>query len=220
MSKGAPADAVTRSGESPLIVHIDAPAKDFLDRVSASSGLRSAELLVVAPHVESASVLPEPGALLLLGWTTERGIYTCRAVLVSVAPPPASGWCVRVAGAIEKVQRREYARAELVGAVAVVPHSGGPVRVVKGHLTDLSEGGLRAGLDGPLVPGSAVEVHMELDSIPVALPGHVLRSTASAGAYPVFETVVTLALDEAHAAALRRVVLRQQLLARRREESR
>ncbi len=198
--------------DEPVHVDIDVPEETFLNQL-ATTPVGSCEFLAIAPRHGGGSAV-RPGTPLLLRWTSDRGIYSCLAVLVSVASPPVDAWRVRAVGAVEKMQRREYARAEFVAPVVVVPLAAGPVSVVKGELADLSEGGLRAHLTGRLAEGGAVEVHMVLESTPVTLFGRVLRSRPRADS-DSFETVITFIVREAHAAHLRRVVLRQQAQARR-----
>ena len=173
------------------------------------------QLWISAPEYDPSTPAVREGSPVTVRWTGERGIYLCPALLAAAATQTAEPWRVRLTGAVETLQRREYARASFGGPVALVPMGDGPVAVLQGELTDLSEGGLRANVHGaPLTAGTPVEVHLELDATPVTLPGQVLRSDAADDA-GIFETVVTFAVREVHASQLRRVVLRQQMLARR-----
>lgn len=175
------------------------------------------DLVISAPDDGSGSVpAPPVGSLLMLRWTTERGVYVCAATLAAVVPGSPPSWRLRPTAGVDRQQRRDYARASFTGPVLIVPTGTSPVAVVKGEMSDLSEGGLRAQLRGtPLAPGTAVEAHLELDSAPVTLRGHVLRSDPVDPATDSYEIVVALSVREESAARLRRAVLRQQMLERR-----
>lgn len=169
------------------------------------------ELVLAVPHGSHGADGPGRGAELMLRWTTERGVQRSPASLLSSDSAGAT-WRVRLIGTVERVQRRQYARAPFSGPVAIVPLEARLARVVKGELADLSEGGLRAHVPGsPLTVGVAVEAHLVVDSVPAALRGAVLRSDLTCSSPPVYETVVTFTVGEAQAAMLRRIVLRRQM---------
>jgi hypothetical protein len=116
---------------------------------------------------------------------------------------------------VQTTERRRFTRAQISAPIAVVPVADDLVRVVKGWLADLSEGGLRARLGGtPLAVGSPVEVHLELESVPLVLSGHVLRTGQVDVTSGTYEIVIVID-PGVHAKRIRRVVLRQQQLARR-----
>lgn len=175
------------------------------------------ELVISAPQYDVDAAAPQPGKALVLRWTGDRGVHECRVALLSVAAGDPPSWRLRPIGPVERVQRREYVRAAFLQPLAIVPvDAEAPVAVVTGDLADLSEGGLRAHLRGaPLAAGTAVEVHLELESTPATLHGRVLRSDALETQPPTYETVVIFEVQEIHAARLRRVVLRQQAAVRR-----
>lgn len=210
-------EAVDSSVGGPLWVDIEEPTEEVLRQFTAAAG--SGESQLVIPSSASDRAVPRAGAALMLRWSGGRGVCSCAAVMVAVQPgAPKPAWKVRIVGSLENRQRREYARASFVAPVLVVPVEDGLVQVVKGELTDLSEGGLRARLRGALTPGGGVEVHLDLDGASALLSGTVLRSDPDVVERGIYESVVAFAINESQATRLRRMVFRQQVLARQKRD--
>ncbi len=173
-----------------------------------------ADMLISAPP-HAGDLGTRAGMPLRLHWTGPRGVHELPCLLVRVTHDQVTRWRVRPTGPVCLDQRRHHVRSPFAGSVVVIPTTTGLVGVVTGLLDDLSAGGLRAQLSGvPLEPGSYVEVHVELEMVPLVLAGEVLRSGPVDPDTSSYECV--LMFDSgADADRICRAVMHQQMLARR-----
>jgi len=198
-----------------LLVDVGEPGSEVALAVpSRVEGEDGADLLIAAPRWRGDLSICA-GTPVLLRWTGRRGVYELAGELVDVLRGRVTRWRVRPVGSVQTTERRRFTRAHISAPIAVVPVADDLVRVVKGWLADLSEGGLRARLEGtPLAVDSPVEVHLELESVPLVLSGQVLRTRDVEVTSGTYEVVIVID-PGVHAKRIRRVVLRQQQLARR-----
>jgi hypothetical protein len=182
---------------------------------SRVEGVEAGDLLVAAPGFKGDLHAVVAGLPVRVRWTGPRGLHSLDTSLVSVLRGSVTTWRVQPRGPVQVLQRRSYARAPLCTPIALVPVDESLARVTTGWLIDISEGGLRVGVDGPTFPtGTVFEAWVELDGMPVALVGTVLRTEQRGAACDRHEIVVLIDAGR-HADLIRRVVLRQQRLARR-----
>ena len=182
---------------------------------SRVEGVEEGDLLVAAPGFQGDLDAVVAGLPVRVRWTGPRGMHSLDTSLVSVVRGPVTRWRIQAQGPVQVVQRRNYVRAPLSTPVSLVPVDATIAPVTSGWLIDISEGGLRIGVDGPELPdGTAFEAWLELDGMPVTVLGNVLRTELRDGP-PKRQEIVVLIDAGRHADLIRRVVLRQQLLARR-----
>lgn len=210
------AEAATLQAGATVWIAAGDPSEDSPQAAAEVLHQDGEELVVSAPDFAAAYAVPAVGSAVILRWTNERGVYACAATLTAVTDTVPRRWHLLPTAGVARKQRRDYARASFSGPVLIVPMGSGPVAVVKGEMSDLSEAGLRAQLGGSALPaGTPVEAHLVLDATPVALQGCVLRCDLVDPQTGRHEIVVTFAVPEDSAARLRRVVLRQQMQERR-----
>jgi hypothetical protein len=186
---------------------------------SRVEGHDAGDLLIAAPRYAGDLDPVRAGLPVVLRWVGPRGALSLATELVEVRRGQLTTWRVRPVGQVLISQRRDFARAPLSTPITLVPVVADLVLVTTGSLVDLSEGGLRARVSGrPLVSGTAVEAHLELDGEPVTFAAEVLRSGEFDRTSETHE-VVLLIVAGRHGDLIRRVVFRQQSLARRRSGS-
>lgn len=186
---------------------------------SRVEGQFAGDLLIAAPRFTGDLDPVRAGLPVLLRWVGPRGALSLATELVEVRRGQLTIWRVRPVGQVLISQRRDFARAPLSTPITLVPVVEELVLVTTGSLVDLSEGGLRARVSGrPFISGTAVEAHLELEGVPVTFEAQVLRSGDFDRTSETHE-VVLLIVAGPHGERIRRVVLRQQMLARRRSGS-
>ena len=182
---------------------------------SRVEGQFAGDLLIAAPRFTGDLDPVRAGLPVLLRWVGPRGALSLATELVEVRRGQLTIWRVRPVGQVLISQRRDFARAPLSTPIQLVPVTAEASRTTMGWLSDLSEGGLRARVDGlPLLTDAVVEARFQLEEELVTLLGTVLRSGPVDTKSKTYEIVVLVEAGR-HADRIRRVVLRQQLLARR-----
>lgn len=210
---------------------LERPAVNTLIRVDVSpeatgvpsrvEGFDGGDLWIAAPAYGGDVEPIRPGAVVVVRWTGPRGLHAMSVEVTELERGNVATWRVRPVGDVEMVQRRQYVRAAVGDAVAVVPRSDGALRsVVSGWLVDLGEGGVRARFEAStaIVSDLEVEVHLNLRGQPVVLVGTVLRCTEAQlrDGQRTYEAVVTFEANEVQGDLIRRTVLHHQVAARRR----
>jgi hypothetical protein len=186
---------------------------------SRVEGHHEGDVLIAAPTFAGDLHSVSEGLTVVLRWVGARGEYSLSTELIEVRRAQLTTWRVRPVGQVRVLQRRDFARAPLSTPIALVPVVAEMVLVATGLLVDLGEGGLRARVSGrPLVIGTDVMAQLELEGVPVTFAGNVLRAGEFDRPSETHEVVV-LIVAGAHGERIRRVVLRQQTLARRRSGS-
>ena len=107
-------------------------------------------------------------------WRDSTSGWGLPAVVSTVERGAVPRWHLAVAGPAEPMQRREAVRARLALPVTVEVHGAD----LEGEVLDLSEGGVRAVLDGfghPPLPGTVVPLTVHLEDGVVAAPAEVVR---------------------------------------------
>lgn len=204
----------------------------YASRVESRDGL---VLTLAAPSFAGDLFVTRAGMGLVVRWTGSRGVFEVDGLLEAVdRDESVLVWTIRTVGDIRLAQRRRYVRVAFTDPVilrpAGPPAEGSGVIVVMG--IDLGEGGLRVrGPAGACQVGDALIVEFHLDAVVMTVPGTVLRSAPWAGApgveaepargvgvVPERRDEIVIAFDEPVPAedVIRRWVLRQQVLARRR----
>lgn len=190
---------------------------------SRVEGVDGDDLWIGAPSYEGNLEPVEPGSVLLLRWTGRRGLHALPVQVMGIEHSKVTLWRVLPVGDVEMVQRRAYVRAAVGDAVAVVPRDAVLRSVVGGWLIDLGEGGIRARFDASarIAEGDEVEVHLNLRGQDMVLIGCVLRlsDVAIIGGRKCYEAVVTFEPTETQGDIIRRTVLHEQVVARRKEQA-
>jgi len=204
---------------------------EFASRVEdvRPAGQGGMSFLVVAPGypgdlvdgVADGVADGEGPASWVMSWVTERARWE---LPVRREPAPAGGpraWWVTPAGPVRRRQRRRFYRAGCCVPVELAPVLR-PGVTLGGRTLDVSEGGLRCLVplpDGDLAAGTRVLVRVELDGVDDVLAGVVLRCRRPAPGARIagWHRELAVALDDPdrYGDALRRVVVRLQLRARR-----
>ena len=160
----------------------------------------------------SAAVPPPPlghGDPVTLRWSAgARGRYTVPATVQGAA---GARLTVTVPGEAVLEQVRRFVRGG--GGEKVWVRPADSAEAVAGHVQDLGEQGLRARFDGKQAQnGQRVVLLVELDDDTIELPATVLDSRVD----EQVEVIFAFEPDEPEAQAIRRHVLRRQMLARAR----
>ncbi len=95
-------------------------------------------------------------------WRDSSSVWALPAQVATVERGAAPRWQLTVSGPAEPIQRREAVRARLAVPVTAVLHSVD----LEGGVLDLSEGGIRAVLEGfghPPLPGTVVPLTVHLE---------------------------------------------------------
>src|SRR3954470_6448543 len=132
-------------------------------------------VVVVRPAGEGSAwkQAVKPGDAVELYWVGGHEERTLPARISEVEEGIDPRWHLAVAGTAERSQRRKAVRAR-VQLPVLMPWAGGQMT---GTTVDVSEGGMRALMDGwglPPDPGTALQVSLTLDAALVHLPGTVV----------------------------------------------
>jgi hypothetical protein len=187
----------------------------YASRVEDRQGER---ITVAAPLDLKISDLPQVGREVILKWPVGgRGRCSATGQIIEVNRGHVATWEVKVTGQFRIEQARRFVRGG----------GGEPVRMrrtltdedptVEGRVIDLSERSVRCRVSGlEIKAGDPVDSWITLDDDVIEISGSVLRvvdkpDDKAHGIVVVFEP------GEAQATAIRRYVLRRQLLARARD---
>jgi hypothetical protein len=140
----------------------------FMTWAVASAGK---ELLVLVPlDHEQRPVNLAPGERLDVVWRSPAELLCLPMTLAAVLPDKRPCWRLRVAGVVQRGQRRDAVRAPIVAPVRL----GVEPALFSGVTVDVSEGGLRCVLDSrPSLHGGLFTAEMGPPEV-----GHVVRITA------------------------------------------
>jgi hypothetical protein len=108
-----------------------------------------------------------------LYWIGGQEEWTLAGTVAEIEDGERSRWHIAVAGPAERSQRRKAVRAR-VEVPVLIPWAGA---VMTGNTVDLSEGGMRALVDGwgvPPEPSTPAQVTLTLDDTTVALHGEIV----------------------------------------------
>jgi c-di-GMP-binding flagellar brake protein YcgR len=190
-------------------------------------------LTVAAPSFAGDLFATREGMQVVVRWTGGRGVFEVDGLLETVDHDESVlVWTIRTTGDVRLAQRRRYARVAFTEPLAVhcVEDAAGAEATGSwsGVGVDLGEGGIRLRLPAGVVQvGEQVTVELRLDDEPMTLPGMVLRARPTGEAdvatsgrpTPVDDVVVEFSEPVPGEDVIRRWVLRQQVLARRRERA-
>lgn len=171
-------------------------------------------LLLAAPSYAGDLVTTRVGMAALVRWTGARGLFEVDVALDEVRRhDTVAVWQVHATSAVRVLQRRRYARVRADVPMVFVPRADTPPEVVDGAGIDLSEGGLRARVPaGAIAEAARLQARFALDDQAVSVLGSVIKVTPQGRQS---EIVVIFEEPVADEAVIRRWVLRQQILARR-----
>jgi hypothetical protein len=198
------------------LVEIVHDGREFPSRVEDGSGT----VLTLAAPLGGTLEPPEPGSVFRLRWSAgPRGRYLAQFRLIDIVRGTVSVWNAEMVGEAVVEQRRRFVRSGGSEPVQVRGEEAAAGETVNGRIINISEGGIRCILhESALTERQAVSVTMRLDDRILAVEGQILRTTR--GETPK-ETIVVIVLDltESDAGIVRRYVMQQQILARRRATS-
>ena len=120
------------------------------------------------PGWESAEI--QVGDAIELYWVGGQEERTLAGTVSQLEGAPDARWHLAVAGQAERSQRRKAVRAR-VEVPVIIPWAGGQMT---GHTVDLSEGGMRALMDGwglPPEPGTPTQVSLDVGDALLHLQG-------------------------------------------------
>lgn len=138
--------------------------------VTASVEVSSTGLVVVRPAGDPSDGEIQPGDPVELYWIGGYEERTLGGTVSSVETGPDASWHIAVSGFAERSQRRKAVRAR-VALDVLIPWAGGQMT---GSTVDLSEGGMRALVDGwglPPEPGTQSQVNLTFDDVSLHLHG-------------------------------------------------
>ena len=144
--------------------------------VTACVVLATAEVVVVGPSAGGAEWLAgsvaagDPAELYWIGGQEE---WTLAGTVVEVEDGESPSWHIAVTGPAERSQRRKAVRGR-VQIPVLIPWAGA---LMTGTTVDLSEGGMRALMDGwgvPPEPSTPATATLTLDEITVELHGEIV----------------------------------------------
>jgi hypothetical protein len=138
--------------------------------VTASVEISSTGLVVVRPAGPGAEDAIAPGEAVELYWIGGHEERTLGGTVSSIENGPDARWHIAVSGMAERSQRRKAVRAH-VAVEVLIPWAGGQMT---GRTVDLSEGGMRALMDGwglPPAPGTQSQVSLTVDDTLLHLHG-------------------------------------------------
>jgi len=141
--------------------------------VTASVEVSSTGVVVVRPAGDVSRCEIERGEPVELYWIGGNEERTLGGIVTSAEGGSEPRWQIGVKGQAERSQRRKAVRAQ-VALEVLIPWAGGQMT---GTTVDVSEGGMRALMDGwglPPDPGTALQVSLTLDAALVHLPGTVV----------------------------------------------
>ncbi len=140
--------------------------------VTASVEVSSTGLVVVRPAGDPSDGEIQPGDPVELYWIGGEEERTLGGTVSSIEAGPDARWHIAVSGFAERSQRRKAVRAR-VEVEVIIPWAGGQMT---GVTVDLSEGGMRALMDGwglPPEPGTESQVSLTLDDALLHLSGSI-----------------------------------------------
>jgi len=182
---------------------------------------RRTTLYVAAPRYQGDLEDPGSGTPCGVIWPTPVGLFRLptRFDGRDRIGPLLRAWRLIVDGPVTRVQRRRYFRVPWIGPVTLElrPHgSPAELQVLAGTTVDLSEGGLRCSLPAPgLADRSAVRVLLPVRDQVLVLPATTVWQRAAPANARLVETGISFDDVEEHGDLLRRVVVEEQLRARR-----
>ena len=138
--------------------------------VTASVEVSSTGLVVVRPAGEPSADEIQPGDPVELYWVGGHEERTLGGTVSSIEEGSEPRWHIAVSGMAERSQRRKAVRAR-VAIEVLIPWAGGQMT---GKTVDLSEGGMRALMDGwglPPAPGTESQVSLTVDDTLLHLHG-------------------------------------------------
>jgi hypothetical protein len=144
--------------------------------VTASVEESSTGLVVVRPDPSRPEDEIQPGDRVELYWVGGNEERTLGGEVSSIETGPEPRWHIAVSGMAERSQRRKAVRAR-VGVDVLIPWAGGQMT---GVTVDLSEGGMRALMDGwglPPEPGTGSQVSLAVDDALLHLHGTIVWTT-------------------------------------------
>jgi hypothetical protein len=144
--------------------------------VTASVEVSSTGLVVVRPAGDPSDGEIQPGDPVELYWIGGEEERTLGGIVSSIEAGPEARWHIAVSGFAERSQRRKAVRAR-VEVEVLIPWAGGQMT---GVTVDLSEGGMRALMDGwglPPEPGTESQVSLTLDDALLHLHGSIVWSS-------------------------------------------
>ncbi len=127
-----------------------------------------------APGWDSTEI--QPGDAVELYWVGGHEERTLTGTATQIESGAEPRWHLAVSGQAERSQRRKAVRAR-VSVPVIIPWAGAQM---EGKTVDLSEGGMRALMDGwgvPMDPGTPTQVSLELDDVLVHLHGEIVWTT-------------------------------------------
>jgi PilZ domain len=144
--------------------------------VTAHVEVSDVSLVVVAPTGDAAaweSADLQQGDAVELYWIGGQEERTLAGTISQIDRGADPRWHLAVSGQAERSQRRKAVRAR-VSVPVIIPWAGSQMT---GSTVDLSEGGMRALMDGwgvPLDPGTPSQVSLTLDDALVHLHGEIV----------------------------------------------
>jgi PilZ domain len=172
--------------------------------VTASVELSDAYVVIVRPQGDQSSCDLQPGESVELYWVGGHEERTLPGTLTSLEGGSEPKWQIAVKGQAERSQRRKAVRAR-VAVPVIVPWAGSQMT---GTTVDLSEGGMRALMDGwglPPEPGTPTQLSIELGEDLLHLQGEFVW-TADRGGQQWLLAMKFIDVPEAAADLLRRRV--------------
>jgi hypothetical protein len=174
-------------------------------------------MTISAPARLLVSDLPAVGTEVTVRWSAgARGRLAAPSRVVSVRNGTLSTWVVEITGPVQVEQNRRFVRGG-GGEVLDLERRGatgpGPVR---GRVVDVSERSVRGRFTAiEIKAGDAAGIRMVLDDQVLDLSGSVLRVIENSDS-PDVDVVAIFEPDEAEATAIRRYVMKLQMLERAR----
>jgi hypothetical protein len=144
--------------------------------VTAHVELSDVSVVVVTPSGDRTgwdAAEVQPGDAIELYWVGGHEERTLAGTVSQVESGENTRWHLAVKGQAERSQRRKAVRAR-VSVPVIIPWAGAQM---SGKTVDLSEGGMRALMDGwgvPMDPGTPSQVSLTLDDALVHLHGEIV----------------------------------------------
>ena len=148
--------------------------------VTASVEVSDTSVVIVRPQGDQSTCDLEPGESVELYWVGGHEERTLPGVLTSLEGGTEPRWQIAVKGQAERSQRRKAVRAR-VAVPVIVPWAGSQMT---GTTVDLSEGGMRALVDGwglPPEPGTPTQLTVEVDDELLHLEGEFVWTADRGG---------------------------------------
>ena len=188
--------------------------ESYPSRVEDVNGDR---LTVAAPLNLLIGDLPELGRKVTVRWPAgPRGRYALPAKVVELHHEQVATWDVEISGEAEIEQNRRFVRGGGGEQLRVRRNLAPEDPWVDSIVVDISERSIRGRFRDPAIrAGDPVEATFVLDDEVIEVTGSVLRVIDQPEPH-ISDVVLIFEPDEAQATAIRRYVMRQQLLARAR----